>query len=233
MANRTNYSNGVTRQIRTWRLVVVGAAFVSAFAFGGRPSLGQFGGGRNEAVLENPNDPMVKAKIEALQGLHNASSEFRRAQGDAAKAAAQKKLLEALAKYFDEDMKVREDGLKKAEEQVKTLRAQLDKRGVKKQEILDLQLKVFENETEGLGFFGNSPVGVPISRAAAAVSMPWPSTDRYDGPPRTFIDAAPPQAATPPLQERSVVVPTPVVPPPSPDLNQLRPNETKTEPPKR
>lgn len=174
MLNRFSNPTDTTRPNRKWRFIVVGATFVTATIIGELSSWAQPGGGYGryyggpitgyyspgmggEIAMENPEDPAVKAKMEASQGLANAMSDYRRAQSDAAKAAAQKKLPEVLAKYFDADMKVREANLQKVEAQVKALRSQFDKRASKKQEILDLQLKLVQNESEGLGFFGISP----------------------------------------------------------------------------
>ena len=50
----------------------------------------------------------------------------------------------------------REEELARVEERVKKLRALLTKRASKKQEIIDLQIKVLENEADGLGFFNNA-----------------------------------------------------------------------------
>lgn len=244
MANRINSQMNGTRQNRRRRFVVGGLTFVTVLAFGGRPSSAQFRSGNpqvpygvvmgNGVVMENPDDPAVKAKTEASQGMAKAMAEFRRAPGGDAKAAAQKKLLEALAKYFDADMKAREANLQKVEAQVKTLRSQFDKRASKKQEILDLQMKLLENETEGLGFFGSPSAGFPL----APTTAPEPAlfgNDRYIRPPQTLSNPTLlPWSARPP-QEQSVLVSAPAGAPTniSPTPVEAAPNETKAEPPKR
>ncbi len=244
MANRINSRTNGARQNRKWRFVIVAASFVTVLAFGGRQSLAQFGSGHpsvpygvvlgNGVVMENPDDPAVKAKMEASQGMAKAMAEFRHTPDGDAKAAAQKKLLEALAKYFDADMKAREANLQKVEAQVKTLRSQFDKRASKKQEILDLQMKLLENETEGLGFFGSPSAGFPLAPATA----PEPAlfgNDRYVRPPQTYIELAAPPASAPSPKEQSVLVPVPAGAPTnlSPTPIEAAPNETKAEPPRR
>jgi hypothetical protein len=115
---------------------------------------------------------VIRGQRRGTQEIAAAAAAFRDAANDEAKATARKKLLDLLAKYFDEDMKAREAELKKVEDRVKKLRAQLDKRSSKKQEIIDLQVKVLENEADGLGFFNNDPGGNPWFSAPAAPGRP-------------------------------------------------------------
>lgn len=163
----------------------------------------QPGMGMNPPPGMNPNDPLVKSQMEMSQALGDAIGEFRRAQGDDAKAAAQKKLVEALTKYFDADMKGREAGLQKVEAQVKLLRSQLDKRAGKKQEIIDLQIKLLENEADGLGFFGSPPglpgmvpgmMGEPMTPGGPFGAVRNPSGVSFGG-----SQNSPKPAATPPV----------------------------------
>ncbi|MFO0789860.1 MAG: hypothetical protein U0805_10405 [Pirellulales bacterium] len=124
-----------------------------------------------------------------------AAAELRDATTDEAKSAARKKLTALLNKTFDEDMKGRETELKKVEERVKKLRAQYQKRIDKKQEIVDLQLKVLENEADGLGFF-NTPVPGPSPFGANPFGFPQPAgvygrTPAHDG---LIIETQPPTA---------------------------------------
>lgn len=200
MANWFNKLKNRTRPNPKRFIGVVAVVFAAILSLGEASSWAQFGGSNNYGGgfyggagggMENPDDPGVRAKMEASQRLANAMSEFHRAQGDDAKAAAQKKLLEALTKYFDADMKVREAGLQKVEAQVKTLRSQFDKRASKKQEILELQLKLLENETEGLGFFGAHSRTPEMMAAAmsyeAAAGIPNP---RFGAPYPPVFDPA-------------------------------------------
>ena len=85
--------------------------------------------------------------------IRAAAVEYREAEGDDAKAAAQTKLAGLLNKYFDEDMVRREAEVTKIEQRLAKLRELLDRRRTKKQEILELQTKVVLNEADGLGFY--------------------------------------------------------------------------------
>lgn len=219
MANRLSSPMNSVRRTITTQFVIVAAALAAALSQSELPSCAQSGnassingyyvpepGPYSYVPSENPGsprplsreemkDPAVKAHIEASQAVLRAMAEFRGAQGDAAKAAAQKKLNDALIKCFDADMKVREEKLQKVEAQVKTLRTQFDKRASKKQEILDLQMKMYENEAEGLGFFGNSLGGGMFSPEAAVVSTlwqtPWGAPPPSSVPAPTFSSNAP------------------------------------------
>jgi hypothetical protein len=103
----------------------------------------------------------IAAKV--LAGIHprtnlagnirTAAEAVRDAKGDEAKAAAQKNLAELLGKYFDEDTKRRQEELTQIEERLAKLRELLERRRSKKQDILELQMKVALNEAEGLGFY--------------------------------------------------------------------------------
>src|SRR5262245_57842773 len=102
---------------------------------------------------------MALLNVVALAGLSSkirvAAEAVRDAKGDEAKAAAQKDLSELLGKYFEEDMKRRQQELTQIEERVTKLRELLERRRGKKQEILELQMRVALNEADGLGFYDN------------------------------------------------------------------------------
>jgi hypothetical protein len=82
--------------------------------------------------------------------------QLRETEDEAKKGELTKQLEAAVAKLFDEDLKARETELTKLEERLKKLRAQLDRRSKAKDEIIKLQIKVLQNEAEGLGFQGSS-----------------------------------------------------------------------------
>jgi hypothetical protein len=106
--------------------------------------------------------PGMRTRVEpsAAEAIHKAAADVRDAKGDDEKSAAQKKLNEALSKYFDEDMVQREKELKQVEERVTKLRELLDRRRTNKQEIIDLEAKVALNQANGLGFYdGETPGG--------------------------------------------------------------------------
>jgi hypothetical protein len=112
--------------------------------------------------VEVSTEPDVKVKIRTSmpQAIAGAAKQFRDAPDDEHREAARKKLAEYLDKYFEDDMQGRKAEIEKVEKRVEKLRSLLDKRASKKQEIIDLQLKVVENDAEGLGFFSSgAPMG--------------------------------------------------------------------------
>jgi hypothetical protein len=110
--------------------------------------------------------PPLRTRVEAsgAEAIRFAALTVRDAKGDDEKSAAQKKLNEALSKYFDEDMVQREKELKQVEERVAKLHDLLDRRRSSKQEIIDLEAKVALNQANGLGFYdGETMGGGPLS----------------------------------------------------------------------
>jgi DNA repair exonuclease SbcCD ATPase subunit len=99
-----------------------------------------------------------------LEAFHNAESNQRE--------TVLATLKQTLERYFDEDVNQRERDITQIEERVKNLREQLERRREKKQEIIDLQIKVAQNEAEGLGFFGMpgvpEPGPSPVARSRPA-----------------------------------------------------------------
>ena len=98
---------------------------------------------------------------QAADALRQAAAALRDAKDDAAKTAAQGQLTELLDKVFEEDMQRREQELAQVEQRTKDLRALMGRRREKKNEIVDLQIKVLLNEADGLGFFNEAPMPVP------------------------------------------------------------------------
>jgi hypothetical protein len=107
-----------------------------------------------------------------------AAGKVRDAENESDKAEATKKLTEVVEKSFEDDLKRREQELAAITERVERLQAQLDRRRGKKQEIVDLQVKVAINDADGLGFYsqpvppGDMMVGPSTWGAPAAVPVP-------------------------------------------------------------
>jgi hypothetical protein len=126
--------------------------------------------GRAVFVQAGPGAYPHAAVSAAQSEIHKLTRQLRDTEDEAKKPDLTKKLEAAVAKHFDEDMKVRETELTKLEERLKKLRGQLERRTKAKAEIIQLQLKVLINEAEGLGFSGASSLdqgglryGVPAS----------------------------------------------------------------------
>jgi hypothetical protein len=155
------------------RLTVVAAsavAMLGGWILGG-PSWGQHASPRvvaqppPEVVPTIVRDPATGPSSYSLGIPHDTSTQseigqlikqLREADEDAKKTEITKQLEAAVTKYFDEDLKGREDELAKLEERLQKLNAQLDRRRKAKGEIIELQMKVLINEAEGLGFAGPS-----------------------------------------------------------------------------
>jgi hypothetical protein len=70
------------------------------------------------------------------------------------KAKARQEIEALLNQYFDRDIEMRQAKIAEIEQRVAKLKAQLQKRLAAKSELVQLQMKLIENEAAGLGFFG-------------------------------------------------------------------------------
>ncbi len=101
--------------------------------------------------IEPPAARELKARLApVLQRLRNAAD-------DQQKEAIKGQLSSILEDYFDRDLQRRTSEIDAIEQRVQRLREQLEQRQQAKDEILQLQLNVLENEAAGLGFFGRRP----------------------------------------------------------------------------
>ena len=105
----------------------------------------------------------MRVEPKGAEAIHVAAAAVSDAKGEDEKSAAQKKLNEALSKYFDNDMEQREKELKQVEERVTKLRELLERRRAGKQEIIDLEAKVALNQANGLGFYDGEVTGGPVA----------------------------------------------------------------------
>ena len=138
--------------------------------------------------------------------LRKAAEAVRNADGEEETSAARKALTELVEKCFDADMVNREKELAELEKRMAKLREQLDRRRTKKQDIMDLQIKVLLNEADGLGFYSggersdSSPFGYSVlpgelqGRPMTIALPPAPPQAPYAAP----ADAASPFGATVP-----------------------------------
>ncbi|MEX2306357.1 MAG: hypothetical protein WD738_02120 [Pirellulales bacterium] len=148
--------------------------------------------------LEDPN---------SMTAIRNAAEELNDAEDDDAKGKAEERLRELLSNYFEDDMARRQTELEDIEKRLSKLREQLDRRRTKKQDIIDLQVKVLINEAEGLGFFNNTtqssflftPPGNPFKITGPTFHLP-PTHPRV---------AVPGAAPTPPATPARAAAPTP------------------------
>jgi hypothetical protein len=103
-----------------------------------------------------PQPPMkveLRFANDQMQAIQEAAKALSEAEDDDDRDEAQEKLSELLDEYFEQDMKRREEELAAVEKRVKQLRALLERRREKKEDIINLQIDVLRNEADGLGFF--------------------------------------------------------------------------------
>ena len=106
-------------------------------------------------VVEYMVEPLSDDEVKENEVFCNALQSLKDAKNDDARKKATAVIQKHLAKKFEEDQQQREKELAEAEERVKTLRKQFDKRKAAKDEIIALRLKTLINNAEGLGFPGD------------------------------------------------------------------------------
>jgi murein L,D-transpeptidase YcbB/YkuD len=156
------------------------------------------------SVFRGPGNPRF------MNEINEQAAKYRDADNEEEKSTALKNLNQVVDKCFEDDMKVREQELASIEERLNKLRAQLDRRRAKKQEIVDLQVKVVINDAEGLGFYSESKgdmfkfrVPMPV---VTEMARPWEA-------PATWEQAVPPPfpgAAPGPVPAAAPAPPAPV-----------------------
>lgn len=105
-------------------------------------------------VIQNTNDPdqitqareSSKVLADAVQTLRSESSK------ESERADAKKTLTQYLRAHFDHDEKKRREQVESLEAQVVKLKAQLEKRTQSKEQLIELRLKLLENDASGLAF---------------------------------------------------------------------------------
>jgi hypothetical protein len=157
-------------------------------------------------------DPWKTAFVDASRGgnpplevkIRQTAERIRDAEDAAARQAATDELTKLLDKYFEEDMKARTEELKDVQQRLANLQAQLERRRAKKQEIVDLQMKVALNEADGLGFY-SQPKGAVFTFGAPGkmvqefpVALPQPVRVELPSPPPAPAFMAAPAAASAP-----------------------------------
>jgi hypothetical protein len=123
----------------------------------------------NEAQFRTPGEPPVVYRPTANQHrIDDAMKNLRGAKTDADKQAAKDTLKQLLAGVFDEDMQVRDKQATEIEVRVKKLRQQYQERLKVRDEIIELQIKLLENEAAGLGFNTGAAPAPPVPYYAVA-----------------------------------------------------------------
>ena len=147
------------------------AVFVFSF-FGGRLLIAEAPNVAARAdqggVTELSTSPSSGADT-AAEPMDIWTRKLREARSDDDKQAARAALRQLLATIFANDMQAREQQAQEIEARLEKLREKYKERENAKDEIIDLQLKVLEQDADGLGFPG---VGSPSEWAPRAQDLP-------------------------------------------------------------
>ncbi|HEY3394344.1 MAG TPA: hypothetical protein VGK58_16645, partial [Lacipirellulaceae bacterium] len=133
-----------------------------------------------------------------LRAIREAAAALSEAEDDDARDEAQEKLGELLDEYFEADMNRREEELAAVEKRVKQLRALLERRREKKEDIINLQIDVLRNEADGLGFFSGDAGGGPQNVLGFSL-QPMPGASLPPGHPHPGVTATPAAPAVGPV----------------------------------
>lgn len=147
-----------------------------------------------------------------LTQIQEAAERYVNSKDEHQKEQALQQLHDLTSQYFEEDMETRQKELQDIQARLQKLRSQLDRRRAKKDEIVELQVKVAINEAEGLGFTSAPRENVNFDFGAPA-PMIIPREGPFDVLTTTLSSDIVPAPA-----RIEVKVPTP----PSPPLNELR-----------
>lgn len=142
-----------------------------------------------------------------LTQIQEAAEYYCDAKEGADKDKALKRLHDLASKYFEEDMEVRKKELADIEARLAKLRSQLGRRRDKKDEIVDLQVKVAINEAEGLGFTSAPRENFNFNVRVAAPVIAPPAMPQFD----VVTDPQSSDLFGPPVRVEAPVPPLPPV----------------------
>ncbi len=112
--------------------------------------------GRTSAKRQTTADG--ERKLSRLGAIGGALRELREAKNDDEKQAARAGVRKLLVASFDDDMNSREKQVQEIEARIEKLRKKYQERLKLKDQIIDLHLKVLENDAAGLGFPNDGPM---------------------------------------------------------------------------
>ena len=133
-------------------------------------------------VFEYHYEPISDEEMEQQKAFEAAMQTLKEAKDDDAKKKAQVLIRDHLVKQFERDLVHREKELANVEERLKSLRQQLERRKVSKDDIVSLRLKTIVNNAEGLGFPGDDGAHgeKPISAGLNSFFTPLGEPDSND-----------------------------------------------------
>ena len=115
------------------------------------------GAGSRHVPFDGVIEPSSRSQI--AQKVNELRQQLKAAQSTNEKDHTKNSLREALVEYFDGDMQQRRAELDKLTSRSSVMSAALEKRAAAKEQLIDLQLKSFKYEAEGLGLFPSRPSG--------------------------------------------------------------------------
>ncbi len=98
----------------------------------------------------------LQQRAQLQQAIANSWQLLEQADEEAAEQHAKDLLRDALSKYFDFDLEQREQGLQLARKEIEKLDKKLQKRKSLTDSMVELQMKIELNQSNGLGFFNPS-----------------------------------------------------------------------------
>ncbi len=116
-------------------------------------------GSMGSGMIMNYSDRRTNAlqqRAQLQQAIANSWQLLEQADEEAAEQHAKDLLRDALSKYFDFDLEQREQGLQLARKEIEKLDKKLQKRKSLTDSMVELQMKIELNQSNGLGFFGPS-----------------------------------------------------------------------------
>jgi len=110
--------------------------------------------GRGRGMETTSRTPSLTQQLRSLKSVLSLAE-----ASDEKKGEAKQKIETLLNSYFDKDFAARQAKITEIEQRVAKLKVQLEKRRAAKSELVQLQMKLIENEAAGLGFFGTDDAG--------------------------------------------------------------------------
>ena len=134
----------------------------------GRMGMGGGTGGFGEGGMAYGRgvEPSYKQRIALLKSVLSGAE-----TSDEEKSKAKQEIEALLNQYFDQDIETRQAQVAQIEQRVAKLKAQLQTRLAAKSELVQLQMKLIENEAAGLGFFGDPRQGIGEGRGGYGEEM--------------------------------------------------------------
>lgn len=143
----------------------------------------------SDAIRVRQLMPVQFGQPRHLTQIQGAAEAYRDAKDGADKERELHRLRDLASKFFEEDMEIRKRELADIETRLEKLRAQLERRRAKKDEIVDLQVRVAINEADGLGFTSTPRDNVKFDVRVANPFMVLPDAPKFD-----VVTAVPPAA---------------------------------------